>query len=349
MNELEGERMEITLSDNSGYVDFATTRMISGWATTDRKSAPVTIRCGGQILGIVRGNDYRSDLFDQGIDPHAGFFLRIDPPLALGSLIEATFADGKPLTNSPVRLDPSFPKITGIAEIEDTNQKKPLLLIHLPKTGGTSLRRCLDLSALDKITIYNNQLSDPSWLLAFQSRKMPSLISGHYSYGAHDLLKLPPRYAIMLRCPIDRLISFYRYLTWLPMARFGESQGSNLATLITSGFTEEMNNHACRVIAGIGFDGKVIIKERWLLDLAIHNIENYFCAVGLLEHSDEFLARLQALLNCSLQPMGRENIAHEDPYKPTSEDMRAIYEFNALDIALYDHVYKIRKTMRILE
>lgn len=57
------------------------------------------------------------------------------------------------------------------------------------------------------------------------------------------------------------------------------------------------NNHACRVIAGIAPDAGMLINERWLLDLALHNLQRHYLLVGTLDNLSDFLAALGARLH----------------------------------------------------
>lgn len=103
-----------------------------------------------------------------------------------------------------------------------------LISVHVPKTAGTSLRKSLEIAFGKRMLLsYNTHpISDlMADRLARVSCKLNSIINGwkivkcydaiHGHFKAHTFDSLPgkKRYSIILRNPVDRVISHYIYWT----------------------------------------------------------------------------------------------------------------------------------------
>lgn len=222
----------------------------------------------------------------------------------------------------------------------------PLLVCHVPKTAGTALKELVRQHAPDTCFAYDRQLSlvdpDLDFITGFRRCPPPSVVMGHFSFGAHRFLRVPPRYAIVLREPVARVVSLYRYQRSLPDSPFaGHFNGdASLRGFVGSGITEMTNNHMCRIVAGVAPDVGKVIEGSWLLDCALHNLERFFGLVGLHERIDAFTASLCRTMQWPDSPLTRHNVT--DGEYPAMDDatMDLLLERNALDIALYDHACK---------
>lgn len=90
-----------------------------------------------------------------------------------------------------------------------------LLISHIPKTAGTSLRRLVSAMSDDVLWIYDRELQlnnpDVEFLADFRRKPPPSVVMGHFSYGSHRLLGIEAEYATVLRNPYERIVSLYRH------------------------------------------------------------------------------------------------------------------------------------------
>lgn len=174
----------------------------------------------------------------------------------------------------------------------------------------------------------------------FRENTAPSVLMGHFSYGVHRILRLQPQYITVLRNPVERVISLYRYQKQLPQSAFAEyfRQGLSLYDFVGRGITEMTNNHACRVIAGIAPDAGMVIHERWLLELALHNLQRHYLLVGTLENIDHFILALGELLNWQSMEFPRENVTHGEQFELDQLTRDCIIKNNQLDIELYEYV-----------
>jgi hypothetical protein len=220
----------------------------------------------------------------------------------------------------------------------------PLLVCHVPKTAGTALKQLVRQLAPDTCFAYDRQLSlvdpDLDFIAGFRTCPTPSVVMGHFSFGVHRFLRVPPRYAIVLREPVARVISLYRYQLSLADSPFAGHfrEDPSLLGFVTSGITEMTNNHMCRIVAGVAPDVGKVIQGSWLLDCALHNLERFFGLVGLHERIDDFTAGLCRTMHWPDAPLTRQNVTDGEYPVMDGATMELLLERNALDIALYAHV-----------
>ncbi len=219
-----------------------------------------------------------------------------------------------------------------------------LFISHIPKTSGVSLRTVVKQHTAGAVVTYYPEpkweVHDLSLLQSIRDMQPPLVIMGHFLFGMHTLCGLPPRYMTVLREPVDRVVSFYRFVKSLPDTRLGNlvNAGMTLREFVESKLTAGTNNVACRMIAGVAYESRALCKEKWLLDHAMHNLKNYYVIVGLFERRDQYLSRLANELGWPDAEMPQENVTKGDAIYPDAETLAIIRDYNALDIELYEAV-----------
>ncbi|MFZ5863097.1 MAG: sulfotransferase family 2 domain-containing protein [Nitrospirota bacterium] len=219
----------------------------------------------------------------------------------------------------------------------------PLLFCHIPKCAGTSFRAVIEAEYKPKqrLFVYKQEelnLPTPSaeFIERFQRiRRDIQIIYGHFAFGMHRFLDIPPVYATIVREPVARVISLYHH--------FGRDLQSPFFDRIKGGlslkaFAGMASNHMTRTLAGVpALPGGVAYDEKWL-DLAKENVRKYFCVIGTVESMDEVLAALARRLAWRHHSIPVLNVKPDSPTQIDHETRQAIVEHNALDIGLYDWV-----------
>lgn len=230
-----------------------------------------------------------------------------------------------------------------------------ILFSHIPKIAGTSIKSLIASNSSSTIFVEGQKLSllhpQLDFLNSFRNSVQPALVMGHFSYGVHRLLGVKPKYVTVLRNPIDRIISLYRFLksTQFVDNYYYErlNEGMSLFQFTDSCVTEQTNNHMCRIIAGIPPDSGMLINEDWLLELALHNLRRHYMLVGTVERVEEFTVTLGGVLGWRLEKTPRFNINKGAPVELDELTKKSILDRNHLDMKLYEWVQKKSSIMNL--
>ena len=219
----------------------------------------------------------------------------------------------------------------------------PLIYLHIPKTGGTTVRsiieRLYEGSAL--FTVYDDSPSHNSMSdldsLSSEARKSIQIYCGHVSYGFHQPAGVKPNYTALLRHPIDRVLSFYHHT--MTYDSEWKDKPVSLVKFIHSK-NPQMNNHQTRIVSGMGAPFNQCPEE--MLWKAIENIEKEFLFVGVSELFDESLLVLSETVGWSDPFYIKENVSKGRPVAEyfSQMEINVIKNHNQLDLLLYAYVKK---------
>jgi hypothetical protein len=226
------------------------------------------------------------------------------------------------------------------------SKRELLVLVHIPKTAGTTLWRIMRHHYRGAWYQAGNAFRSFDSLeprLAAIGRKRRILaIGGHITFGVRALLP-EALYLTILRDPVERTLSHYSYLV--------KTTGGRAAGLVapwlpapTPGLQLEdclgprnyiPDNLQTRMLCGIASPYDELPGDA--LAQAKENLRERFAWVGTTERFDEFLALLDLELGWPTLPYARERAAavrlRRDQVLP--EALRAVEEANALDRELH--------------
>ena len=229
----------------------------------------------------------------------------------------------------------------------------PLVVLHVPKTAGTSLRKIIKNNYIPEelLFVYDNH---PNF---FSTRELKNLsledinkfkvIMGHIQFD----IKIFPcnkfNFLTFVRDPVNRVISYYHHV--MTHNKVWSNKKISLLKYIETSNDLQLSNHQTRVLAGLG--GNPVTDKH--LKAAISNIDNYFCFVGISERFVESISFMAGMFNWENSSILHENASIGKPDAAFFSDMEIerIKELNKLDIELYNYiesnfVYFVNRTIK---
>jgi hypothetical protein len=205
----------------------------------------------------------------------------------------------------------------------------PIALIHLPRTGGNSLREAAA-AKLGRRMFYLKAAGDVLPEHVSQIPEDVSLIMGHMNHGLHRYR--PVRYATVLRDPIQRALSDYQL--WR-VRRASRDQSAPFDGPDTIGRPyirkERADNVQTRMLAGV-YLAEAMICAMDALELVKRNLEAF--------HLVGFTADLPGVArSLGLETPPRLNRYVRD-FELTPSQMGALWDQNRADLALFDWALK---------
>lgn len=215
-----------------------------------------------------------------------------------------------------------------------------IIFLHLPKTGGVTLRRTLKWKYAPEMLNFET-LTKPAESLGevpLSERRNLRVLTGHLHYGVHDYIPQRCEYITLLREPIARVVSYYYYI-------LGHAKHWRHAELVRSGMSlnefvrtsaeRGVENDQTRMLSGRGageLDAGTLGRKA--LDEAKRNLES-FLVVGLTERFDESFILIRRALGWKFPLYVTANVSTRP--KPASETaVELIRERNQLDLELYE-------------
>ncbi len=323
-----------------GRLDGAIGGELFGWATDTLQpfvGPRIAIYVGDRVVGEVNASHYRSD-----VGSHGFYFdlTRCCPPTSAAK-VEARFPDGQPLPNSPL--------IVNIPADSRTRHAETVLFMHIAKTAGTAFREAIveNYKRSEVAYIYPDPpglLSDNLALLTLEQCANLHLVIGHFQYGIHQFFPQRSTYVTIVRDPVARVISQYRY----SLERQPHSDGlqndspAHLIELLEQHKSVTLDNHMVRCFSGVSekeFPPGHI--DRQVYELAVHNLKTDFSFVGHQEASAQAYAEMQRRFGW--QPHSLE-VANKSVL-PAAQDYEsartAIESFNSWDCQLYSEICRL--------
>ena len=222
--------------------------------------------------------------------------------------------------------------------------KKQIVYLHVPKAAGTTLldvaRRQYEKSRFYKL---RSRYAEKEWpeLLVQDSEVIDryDAFYGHYEFGVHADLSCPVYYVTMLREPVARVISLYKFMMNRLDSPFWDKRPKrelSLSEFVAGGYSKMSCDGQTRLMTGQNTSEPL---QENSLELAIENIARSFIAVGVVERFDEslmlFREKLDWTAHCCYR---RKNVGGKEKLLVSESDIKIIKQHNQIDIQLYEYV-----------
>jgi hypothetical protein len=322
-------------SSVDGYIDGE----IFGWALDTGKPslAPtITVYVEDRLIGEVNAVYYRPD-----VGSHSFYFdlTQYCAPVS-GAHVDARLRNGERLSNSPM--------LVNIPLAPNGGDSEAVLFMHISKTAGTAFREAMvkNYKQSEVAYIYPDPpgfLSDNLALLPLQQRSRFRLVVGHFQYGIQQFLPQKSVYVSIVRDPVARVISEFRYLpSAQPTENAGNDSPQHLVELLEQRKMITIDNHMVRCFSGVSEkDVPAGSIDREVYKLALHHLRSAFAFVGYQEKSQAAYSSLQQKFGWQPDSLERVNAARA-PFKEEYESVRAAIErFNHWDCLLYSEIQQL--------
>jgi hypothetical protein len=225
----------------------------------------------------------------------------------------------------------------------DSSPRPLIIFLHLPKTGGTTLRHIIRRQYPPGAVHAVIQPRPSLARLRAICQILPpetAVFEGHMAFGAHQFLARSSTYITLLRNPVDRVISAYYYILSHPANALHEAlrlEGASLKEYASSGRFPGAANRQTGFLCGRGPLPEPCTAD--MLETAKRNLREYFSIVGLTERFDEMLIVLKRTFGWRSVLYTRQNVATNRPAKDSvdRDTLRAIEHSNRFDLELYDY------------
>lgn len=224
------------------------------------------------------------------------------------------------------------------------------IFLHIPKTGGISLRSLLLREHAPARTFrILNPVDDAAALRALpnDARSRLTLVEGHLYYGIHECLRAGGQYITILRDPIERTLSWYSYIStraWHPLFEQTRHGLMSLADCCRSRLSVELDNFMTRALSHERFIdvpfGKVTREmfdeaAKHLSSMVVMTTETLDADVGAYQRLAGIRRRSAPHLNRTRDRLQRAAVSHADANLIESHNE---YDRELFELARRSHV-----------
>jgi hypothetical protein len=232
-----------------------------------------------------------------------------------------------------------------LEEADESDAPPVVLFLHIPKAGGMTLgeyvfgqcraERDQDEGLFNAGVLFlpygflkERDFSVPDYVQPHLRRADLRAVIGHFWFGVHQYVTRPWRYVTILREPVERVVSLYRFL---------QLEGKmSLDEFVSSPPFAEVDNDQTRRVAGV--DPPIGSCTAETLRVAQDNLRRHFAVVGTTERFDETLVLLRRRLGWTRDMLSyprNVNPVRLDPGALSRGTVEAIRRRNAFDVELH--------------
>ncbi len=323
-----------------GRFDGAVEGEIFGWALDTFQpsvGSRIAIYVDNRAVGEVNAIHHRPDVGSHGFY----FDLTRCCPATPSASVEARFSGGRPLPNSP--------RVVNIPAASPIRHSETVLFMHIAKTAGTAFREAVveNYKQSEIAYLYPDPpglLSDNLALLTLEQRTSLRLVIGHFQYGIHQFFPQQSNYVTIVRDPVARLISQFRYS--LQQQRDGDirkdDSPARLIEVLEQRESVTLDNNMVRGFSGVSEkDFPPGHIDRQVYELAVNNLRTAFSFVGHQEASAEAYAILQRRFHWKPHSLEVVNKSALPPATDYESARTAIEFFNRWDCQLYSEIRQL--------
>ncbi len=205
-----------------------------------------------------------------------------------------------------------------------------LFFVHIPKCAGSSFRHLLRLW-FGREALFAD--TDPAAAVR-AAPVTPRAVAGHFLHGAHEGLRLRPRYVSLVRDPADRLVSLYQHARAVEDHLF-HARAARMSLAEFYDFTQTDPRGRRQTVA---IQCQFLSRTRSFLEA--RPVADSYAVLEPLERYGEFVARCAALTGLPPIEAPARNVAASDPR--LVEDKAALAERirrdNPEDFQLYRYI-----------
>jgi len=251
--------------------------------------------------------------------------------------------DAAPSTLSISSQGSLRPPLTVAARPVAGQHAKPLIFIHLYKTGGTTLNRAIE-REYPLRRICSIEPNCWNWhyqrILSWPATRLSSIkvFKGHMPFGLHRVIPGSASYMTVLRDPVDRVISDYFFAR-----RFKPHQHHRAALRLSleDYFVQkhEHNLQSRMLAGGTGDELFPLACDSTVFARARSNLDRHFPVVGLTNRLDETVALIKVLFGWNVFRYRSfrvtANRMPKEKIRPSTAAL--IRELECFDVSLYSH------------